>query len=154
MINVVLLDEGAKAPEYQHRGDAGADLFSIENVDIFPGQWKLVRTGISLAIPEGYVGLIHPRSGLAVKYGVTVLNTPGTIDSGYRGEIKVNLINHGSDVFAVSRGDRIAQLVIQEVVRAAFGLASELSISDRGTDGHGSTGGYVMGWDNNGIRSW
>jgi len=140
MVEVELLTSEAKLPSYAHFGDAGADLYSVENVIIFPGERKLIGTGIALAIPVGFVGLIHPRSGLAAKSGITVLNAPGTIDSGYRGEVKINLINHGEESFTVLAGDRIAQLVIQEVIRAKFVKAETLVSTERGTGGHGSTG--------------
>lgn len=128
-------------PSYAHPGDAGADLYAAEDATIPSGGWALVRTGVALAIPDGYVGLVHPRSGLAVRHGVTVLNAPGTVDAGYRGEVMVNLINHGPQSYAVCRGDRIAQLVVQRVERAAFVEVDELPESARGAGGHGSTGG-------------
>lgn len=131
-------------PAYAHPGDAGADLVAAESVELPPGGRALVPTGVAIALPEGYVGLVHPRSGLAARHGVTVLNAPGTVDAGYRGEIKVNLINHDPERAArVARGDRIAQLVIQQVERASFHLVEELPESRRGTGGHGSTGGLA-----------
>ena len=139
-IRVKLLHENAKEPVYATAGDAGADLYAAEQAEIYPGDWKLVSTGIALELPWGYAGLIHPRSGLAAKHGITVLNAPGTIDAGYRGEVKVNLINHGEDVFKVKSGDRIAQLVIQRIAHATFHPSEELSESERGHGGHGSTG--------------
>src|SRR5262245_3704857 len=115
------LDPGVPMPAYAHAGDAGADLYAAVGVTLAPGQRMLVRTGVAIALPEGYVGLVHPRSGLATRLGVTVLNAPGTIDSGYRGEIQVNLVNHDpSATVKISRGDRIAQLLVQRVERAAF----------------------------------
>jgi dUTP pyrophosphatase len=138
------VDPGLPLPAYAHPGDAGADLYSAEEVELAPGARRLVRTGIAIALPEGYVGLVHPRSGLAARIGVTVLNAPGTVDSGYRGEILVNLINHDPENRAViSHGDRIAQLVIQRVERAHFHRVDELPGSVRGVGGHGSTGGHA-----------
>lgn len=131
-------------PAYAHPGDAGADLVAAESVELPPGGRALVPTGVAIALPDGYVGLVHPRSGLAARHGVTVLNAPGTVDAGYRGEIKVNLINHDPERTAhVVRGDRIAQLVVQRVERASFHLVDELPDSRRGTGGHGSTGGLA-----------
>ncbi|MGW4682456.1 dUTP diphosphatase [Micromonospora taraxaci] len=139
-----LLDSELPLPTYAHPGDAGADLVAAADVELPPGGRALVPTGVAIALPEGYVGLVHPRSGLAARLGVTVLNAPGTVDAGYRGEILVNLINHDRDVPAkISRGDRIAQLVIQQVARARFEPVVELPASRRGTGGHGSTGGHA-----------
>jgi dUTP pyrophosphatase len=134
------LNPFAKVPTYANPGDAGADLYSCEDVEIHPGTWTLVDTGIAIALPKSFVGLVHPRSGLAARLGVTVLNAPGTVDSGYRGSIKVNLINHGKSIFRISKGDRIAQLVIQEFKTAHFLGVYELEPSARGDAGHGSTG--------------
>ncbi|MFY1694946.1 MULTISPECIES: dUTP diphosphatase [unclassified Solwaraspora] len=138
------LDPGLPLPRYAHPGDAGADLFAAEDVELAPGARTLVRTGVAVALPNGYVGLVHPRSGLAARLGVTVLNAPGTVDAGYRGEILVNLINHDPTRAAtISRGDRIAQLVIQRVETADFQAVDELPDSVRGAAGHGSTGGHA-----------
>jgi dUTP pyrophosphatase len=137
------LDPDLPLPAYAHPGDAGADLVAAEDVVLGPGERRLVPTGIAVALPDGYVGLVHPRSGLAHRLGVTVLNAPGTVDAGYRGEIKVNLVNH--DPFAtvkISRGDRIAQLLVQRVERAEFRPVDELPETVRGAGGHGSTGGH------------
>lgn len=143
-VQVRLIDPDLPPPTYAHPGDAGADLVAAQDVEIPPGGRALVRTGIAVALPPGYVGLVHPRSGLAARLGVTVLNAPGTVDSGYRGEILVNLINHDRVATAkISRGDRIAQLVVQRVERAHFHVVDELPDSERGTDGHGSTGGHA-----------
>jgi dUTP pyrophosphatase len=137
------LDPDLPMPAYAHPGDAGADLVAAEDVEIAPGARALVRTGVAIALPEGYVGLVHPRSGLAARLGVTVLNAPGTVDAGYRGEILVNLVNHDPAATAkISRGDRIAQLVVQRVAHAHFYAVDELSDSARGAGGHGSTGGH------------
>ncbi|MEV7328492.1 dUTP diphosphatase [Micromonospora sp. NPDC093244] len=138
------LDGELPLPTYAHPGDAGADLVAATDVELPPGGRALVPTGVAIALPEGYVGLVHPRSGLAARLGVTVLNAPGTVDAGYRGEILVNLINHDRDTPAkISRGDRIAQLVVQRVARARFEPVAELPGSRRGTGGHGSTGGHA-----------
>ncbi|GAA1820287.1 dUTP diphosphatase [Luedemannella flava] len=138
------IDEGATTPAYAHPGDAGADLYAAAEVKLAPGERALVPTGVAIALPPGFVGLVHPRSGMAHKLGVTVLNAPGTVDAGYRGEIMVNLINHDRDATVViARGDRIAQLVVQRVEQADFVLVEELPDSVRGTQGHGSTGGHA-----------
>lgn len=133
------LTETALLPSYATPGDAGADLFADEDVLIFGRQQKLVRTGIALEIPKGFVGIIRPRSGLATKLGLG-MNSSGVIDSGYRGEIMVNLINHSDVAVEVKRWSRIAQLLIQAVETVKFEEADELSESVRGTSGHGSTG--------------
>jgi dUTP pyrophosphatase len=138
------LDPDLPVPAYAHPGDAGADLYAAQDVDLAPGERALVRTGVAIALPEGHVGLVHPRSGLAARLGVTVLNAPGTVDAGYRGEILVNLINHDPATPAkIARGDRIAQLVVQRVERAAFTVVDSLDASSRGMGGHGSTGGHI-----------
>ncbi|NJC68376.1 dUTP diphosphatase [Planosporangium thailandense] len=138
------LDPDLPVPAYAHPGDAGADLVAAEDVDLRPGERALVRTGIAIALPPGYVGLVHPRSGLAARLGVTVLNAPGTVDAGYRGEILVNLVNHDPESTAkIRRGDRIAQLVVQQVERAHFHVVDQLPPSRRGAEGHGSTGGHA-----------
>jgi len=143
-VAVLRLDAGLPPPGYAHDGDAGADLYAAEPVDLAPGARALVRTGIAIALPAGYVGLVHPRSGLASRLGVTVLNAPGTVDAGYRGEILVNLVNHDPLATAhIARGDRIAQLVVQRVERADFHVVEELSDTSRGAGGHGSTGGHA-----------
>jgi dUTP pyrophosphatase len=125
-------------PERAHAGDAGYDLRSVEEAELEPGGRALVRTGISVAIPEGYAGLVLPRSGLAVRHGISLVNTPGLIDSGYRGEIQVPLINHDpEETFLVEKGTRIAQLVF---VRAAVALFSEVESLEATTDGRGEAG--------------
>lgn len=128
------------APAYAKAGDAGADLRSRIDLVIAAGARQLVPTGVSIALPAGYVGLVHPRSGLALKHGITVLNAPGTIDAGYRGEIMVTLYNSSSVDFKVSIGDRIAQLLIQEVLKANFIRVEMLPGTDRGEEGFGSSG--------------
>ncbi|HEY1174688.1 MAG TPA: dUTP diphosphatase [Phytomonospora sp.] len=143
-VGLRLIDEGLPPPAYAHDGDAGADLRAAEDAELAPGHRALIRTGVAIALPEGYVGLVHPRSGLAARLGVTVLNAPGTVDAGYRGEILVNLVNHDPETTAkIARGDRIAQLVVQRVARAVFDVAPTLPGSERGAGGHGSTGGHA-----------
>lgn len=138
---IKILDEGVPLPIYARGGDAGADLITRIDVTIAPGERKLVPTGISLALPEGYAAFIHPRSGLAIKHGVTIVNAPGTVDAGFRGELQIILINHDlAATVTFSRGERIAQLIIQRVERAEFVEVKELPGSDRGTNGFGSTG--------------
>lgn len=135
------LDPGLPLPRYAHDDDAGADLHTVEAFTLQPGQRRLVPTGIAVAIPQGWVGLVHPRSGLAVKHGVTLVNSPGTIDPGYRGELKVLLINTDpAEAVAFVRGDRIAQLLLQEVARAEFVPEAELPPTPRGAGGFGSSG--------------
>ncbi len=137
------LSDLARIPAYATEGDAGADLTSVEEVTLGPGERALVHTGLAVALPAGYVGLVHPRSGLAARHGITIVNAPGTVDSGYRGEILVNLVNlDPREAFTVHVGDRIAQLVVQEVVTAAFTETDSLPESARGETGHGSTGGF------------
>jgi len=136
----VRLDRELPLPAYARPGDAGLDLRASESVKLEPGERRLVSTGLAIAIPEGHAGLVLPRSGLAVQKGVTVLNAPGLIDSGYRGELKVLLINHGPVVVAIERGERIAQLVIQAVARARLVEVERLPDSARGEGGFGSTG--------------
>lgn len=137
---VLMVAQPGFEPSYAQPGDAGADLRSTIDIRIPAGQRELVPTGVSIALPNGFVGLVHPRSGLALKSGITVLNTPGTIDAGYRGEIRVTLFNSSAEDFSISAGDRIAQLVIQRVERAKFISVDSLPQSDRGTAGFGSSG--------------
>jgi dUTP pyrophosphatase len=140
-ILVTKLDNDAVIPTYAKPGDAGADLYSISDLVLSPGERALVKTGIAIALPNGYVGLVHPRSGLGLKNGISVVNTPGTIDAGYRGEIGVVLINHDlHESFQVKKGDRIAQLVIQKVENAQFKMVNQLPESERAAGGYGSTG--------------
>ena len=134
---------GLPLPAYATGGAAGMDVVSAEDVSIAPGDRHAVATGFALAIPTGFEIQVRPRSGLALKHGVTVPNTPGTIDSDYRGELKVILINHGSESFAVRRGDRIAQLVLAPVVQARWNEVDELDQTARGAGGFGSTGGHA-----------
>ena len=135
------LDPSVPLPQDAKGGDAGADIVSAVDITLAPGERALVPTGISIALPDGYVALVHPRSGLAIKHGVTMVNAPGTVDAGYRGELKLILINHDQkESVSFKRGDRVAQLVIQQVERAEFIEVQELPGSGRGTDGFGSTG--------------
>lgn len=128
-------------PSYAHADDAGADLYAAEVADIAPGARALVGTGVAIALPEGYAAFVVPRSGLAAKHGITVLNSPGTVDAGYRGEVKVTLLNTDTtQSFSVAVGDRIAQLIVMPVSRAVFVPVAELSNSGRGSAGFGSTG--------------
>ena len=131
-------------PAYALPGDAGADLVIAEDLELAPFQRALVGTGVAVAIPEGYAGFVHPRSGLAHRLGLSLVNAPGTIDAGYRGEIKVNLVNlDPATPLTLRRGDRVAQLVVQPVVRARFVPVEQLPESVRGGGGHGSTGGHA-----------
>ena len=140
-IKFVALYPNIQAPEYQQVGDAGADLRSRIDGEIPPLTRALVPTGLAIEIPEGYVGLVHPRSGLAIKAGIGMVNAPGTIDSGYRGEIQVILFNFDTEkTFTFTSGERIAQLVIQKVEHAVFREVSSLSESQRGVSGFGSSG--------------
>ena len=140
-ILVTKLDSDAVIPTYAKPGDAGADLYAISELVLAPGERALVKTGLAIALPNGYVGLVHPRSGLGLKNGISVVNTPGTIDAGYRGEIGVVLINHDlHESFQVKKGDRIAQLVIQKVENAQFKVVNQLPESERAAGGYGSTG--------------
>jgi dUTP pyrophosphatase len=135
------LDPELPVPSYAHPGDAGADLHAAEDAELLPGERAVIRTGVAIALPDGYVALVHPRSGLAARHGVTLVNAPGTVDAGYRGEIKVTMINtDAKESFRLRRGDRLAQLVFQRVERAAFREVESLPASPRGTGGHGSTG--------------
>ncbi|MBE7365104.1 dUTP diphosphatase [Corynebacterium aurimucosum] len=140
-IQIKRLDKELPLPQRAHRGDAGADLYAAHDATLRPGERALVGTGITLALPMGTVGLVHPRSGLAAKHGISVVNTPGTIDAEYRGEIKVCLINHDPEkTFEVERGMRIAQLVVQRVELVGFREVEELDDTARGDGGYGSTG--------------
>jgi dUTP pyrophosphatase len=139
-VKIVQMHEHAIQPTYQTKGAAGMDIHSVVDLTISPGKTALVQTGIGLGIPEGYEAQVRPRSGLAFKYGVTVLNAPGTIDSDYRGEVKVILINHGDQEFIIRRGDRIAQLVFCPVNHATLIVTDRLDSTDRGAGGFGSTG--------------
>ena len=143
-VQILMLDDGLEPPAYATDGDAGADLRTAVDLVLEPGERTLVPTGVAMAIPEGHVGLVHPRSGLAARFGLTVVNAPGTIDAGYRGEIKVCLLNTDRrTAVRLSRGDRIAQLVIQRVEHATFDVVHQVPPSVRGAGGFGSTGGFA-----------
>ncbi|CUU55829.1 deoxyuridine 5'-triphosphate nucleotidohydrolase [Frankia sp. CcI49] len=154
------LDPGLPLPTYAQPSDAGADLATTQDVTLAPGERAIVGTGLSIALPAGYAAFVHPRSGLAARHGLTVVNAPGTVDAGYRGEIKVNLINTDqSESITLRRGDRVAQLVIQRVEHAVFREVADLPESVRGTGGFGSTGGFGHSSDggprreDHGVRS-
>lgn len=142
------LDPGVPAPRYAHEGDAGADLPIAIDCRLAPGERRLVPTGLALAIPEGWAGFVHPRSGLAARHGLTIVNAPGTVDAGYRGEIQVCLLNTDPvEPVTLRRGDLIAQLVLQQIGRADFREAASLPETSRGVGGHGSTGGIAQWGD-------
>jgi dUTP pyrophosphatase len=145
-VTVRRLDPDLPLPAYAHAGDAGADLSARVDVTLAPGERALVPTGVALALPLGYAAFTHPRSGLAARHGVTIVNAPGTVDSGYRGEILVNLVNlDPTQPFSVKRGDRIAQLVVQRVAQVEFvelAAGDSLPDSSRGETGHGASGGF------------
>ncbi|MGH3169457.1 MAG: dUTP diphosphatase [Trebonia sp.] len=141
---ITRVDAGVPLPSYARPGDAGADLVTAEDVNLGPGERAVVRTGIAVALPEGYAAFVHPRSGLAAKHGVTLVNGPGTIDAGYRGEIKVIVLNtDAARPVSFRRGDRIAQLVVQRVEYVTFREVPGLPGSERGEAGFGSTGGHA-----------
>lgn len=145
-VTVTRLDPDVPLPSYAHPGDAGCDLVTTVDVVLEPGERALVPTGIALALPDGYGAFVHPRSGLAARHGVGIVNSPGTIDAGYRGEVKVILVNHDRvEPVHLQRLDRIAQLVVQRVEQVAWRESRELPVSARGTGGHGSTGGFGSG---------
>jgi len=139
-LKVRLVNNEAILPRYAHEGDAGLDLFAVERQEIMPGEVARIRTGIAIELPENTEAQIRPRSGLAYKHRVTVLNTPGTVDCGYRGEIEVILINHSDKVFTINAGDRIAQMVIKPVLTVNVKEVTTLSATNRGKNGFGSTG--------------
>jgi dUTP pyrophosphatase len=140
---ITRLDPSLPMPTYAHPGDAGADLHARQDVFLAPGQRALVPTGVAVALPAGYAAFVHPRSGLAARHGITVLNAPGTVDAGYRGEIMVNLLNTDTrQGFTIQAGDRIAQLVVQLVSQAHFVEVQSLPGSQRGENGHGASGGF------------
>lgn len=144
-VAVRLLDEGIGLPRRAHPGDAGVDLQAAEGATLAPGERALVRTGIALALPVGTVGLVHPRSGLAARAGLSIVNAPGTIDAGYRGEVKVCLINlDPREPIVIERGDRIAQLVVQRVELPVFVAVDTLDETSRGAGGYGSSGGHAV----------
>ncbi|MDJ0796476.1 MAG: dUTP diphosphatase [Calothrix sp. MO_167.B12] len=140
IVKVKRLIPEAKLPKYEHPGDSGADLVAVADHTLQPMQWFAIPTGISAEVPMGFELQVRPRSGLALKHGVTVLNTPGTVDAGYRGEIKVILLNLGAEPFQITPGMKIAQLVVAPVVQGLFQEVDELNASQRGSGGFGSTG--------------
>ncbi|MCA0294358.1 MAG: dUTP diphosphatase [Actinobacteria bacterium] len=143
-VGLARLDPGMPVPRYAHAGDAGADLAIAEDCELAPGERRLVGTGIAIALPEGWAGFVHPRSGLAARSGLTIVNAPGTVDAGYRGEIRVCLLNTDTtNPVRLVRGDLIAQLVVQRVAQADFELLDQLPESSRGGRGHGSSGGVA-----------
>lgn len=140
-IRIKKLTEEAIIPQYANDGDAGLDVCSIDDIEINPGQRKFIHTGLAIEIPEGFAGFMQPRSGLAIKHGISIVNTPGLIDSGYRGELKIILINTDkNEPFHISKGDRVAQLVIQEVPHINLIEVDDLNTSKRGEKGFGSSG--------------
>lgn len=146
MVLVRQLDPGLPLPAYALPGDAGADIVTAVDVELKPGERAVVPTGVAVVIPAGYAAFVHPRSGLAARHGLSLVNAPGTIDSGYRGEVKVILINLDPvETVLLRRGDRIAQLIVQRVEHATFAAVEMLPESVRGLGGHGSTGGYPGG---------
>jgi dUTP pyrophosphatase len=139
------LDPDVPLPAYALPGDAGADIVTAVDITLAPGERAVLPTGIAIAVPDGFAAFVHPRSGLAARAGLGLVNAPGTIDSGYRGEIKVIVINHDrTEPLHLTRGERVAQLVVQRVERAAFRAVDELPVSARGVGGHGSTGGAAV----------
>jgi len=139
-LQVKKIHANAKVPAYAHDGDSGMDLFSVEEVELMPGETKVVKTGLQVSMPKGFEAQVRPKSGLAAKFGVTVLNTPGTVDSGYRGEIMVILANLGKDAYKVEKGKKIAQMVIARVEEAEVEEVEALDETARNTGGFGSTG--------------
>ncbi len=149
--SVEVLLQAPEAPVYAHPGDAGADLLSTDAIVLEPGERATVGTGVSIALPDGYVAFVVPRSGLAARHGITIVNSPGTVDAGYRGEIRVTLLNTDArERYAIAVGDRIAQLVVLPVVRARFVPVDRLPGSERGEGGFGSTGYRAAGPADNG----
>lgn len=146
-VSVRRLDPDVPLPAYAHPGDAGCDLVTTQDADVAPGERAVLPTGLALALPEGYAAFVHPRSGLAAHHGVSLLNAPGTIDAGYRGEVQVIVINHDPrEVLRLRRLDRVAQLVVQRVEQVQWReVDGDLPDSARGTGGHGSTGGHAAG---------
>jgi dUTP pyrophosphatase len=151
---ITRLDPGVPLPSYARPGDAGADLVTTQDVELAPGQRAIVGTGIAIALPDGYAAFVHPRSGLAARHGVTVVNAPGTVDAGYRGEIRVTLLNTDAErPVSFRRGDRIAQLVVQRVECVSFREVDALPGSARGAGGFGSTGGHAGVEEMSSVRS-
>jgi dUTP pyrophosphatase len=139
-INFFKIHADAQIPKCAHKSDAGMDLHSIETTELLPGEFKVIKTGLQMSLPVGYEAQVRPRSGLAAKFGITVLNTPGTIDADYRGEVGVILINHSKNTFKITKGDRIAQMVISKLTKFSVKEVSGLDKTQRGEGGFGSTG--------------
>ena len=139
-VPVVRVHPDATLPAGAYAGDAGLDLATVEGCVLAPGERRILRTGLAVAIPDGFAGFVQPRSGLAARHGITVVNAPGTIDADYRGEVMVALINHGDAAFTVTRGMRVAQLLVARVLRVEWQETSELTTTDRGAGGFGHTG--------------
>ena len=139
-VKVKKIHENAKIPAYAHEGDSGMDLYSVEETVLQPSETKLVKTGLQIAVPKGFEAQVRPKSGLAAKFGITVLNTPGTVDSGYRGEVMVILVNHGKEEYKVEKGKKIAQMVIAKVEEAKIEVVEDLDNTTRKDGGFGSTG--------------
>ena len=139
-VQITCIHDDAVIPKYAHDNDAGVDLYSCEDATLKPGERKLIKTGIKIAVPEGYEAQVRPRSGLAIKHGLSICNTPGTVDAGYRGEICVILINHGQEKFQVEKGMRICQMIFNKVEQAEFEEVDELDQTTRGEGGFGHTG--------------
>jgi dUTP pyrophosphatase len=153
-VSVTRLDPEVPLPAYAHPGDAGCDLVTTVDAEVKPGERMVLPTGIALALPEGYAAFVHPRSGLAANHGVGIVNSPGTIDAGYRGEVKVILVNHDpAEPVRLRRLDRIAQLVVQKVEQVRWNETTALPDSSRGEGGHGSTGGHSAGDNLAAIRT-
>lgn len=149
---VEILFVGSVIPEYAHPGDAGADLSAAEPAELGPGERATVGTGVSIALPDGYVAFVVPRSGLAARHGITIVNSPGTVDAGYRGELRVTLLNtDATEPYSIAIGDRIAQLIVMPVSRARFIPVGSLPGSHRGESGFGSTGYGASGEDKSGV---
>ena len=139
-LKVKKIHEDAKIPVYAHEGDSGMDLYSVEDTVLQPSETKLVKTGLQIAVPKGFEAQVRPKSGLAAKFGISVLNTPGTVDSGYRGEVMVILINHGKEEYKIEKGKKIAQMVIAKVEEAKIEVVEDLDDTTRKDGGFGSTG--------------
>ena len=155
-VRVRRLDPDVPLPSYAHPGDAGCDLVTTEDADVAPGERVVLGTGLALALPDGYAAFVHPRSGLAARHGVSIVNSPGTVDAGYRGEVQVIVINHDPEqVLRLRRLDRVAQLVVQRVEQVVWcEVDGDLPGSARGTGGHGSTGGFDRAVANADSAAW
>ena len=153
-VSVRRLDPDVPLPVYAHPGDAGCDLVTTVDVELAPGERALVPTGLALALPDGYAAFVHPRSGLAAHHGVGLVNAPGTIDAGYRGEVQLVLVNHDRhETVRLQRLDRVAQLIVQRVEQVVWRETGRLPETERGVGGHGSTGGFREGGSERGVRT-